>query len=424
MRRTAPIEAWRPTLLAINEWLRIDVKYLGNVFIGITATLIGGLLFALMTFKHPLIHTRRLTPLQKADPIKPQKSPFIKSLKGWVFGSLFFALLLYRAFQGQLIYIDILFWVAALLLISSAFFRYDRNRGVSLGGKIPTAQLGILTGLLILALLIGTYELQNLPNSLLGDEGNFFETARFITRGEYRGSIFGFGVYSYPVFSSFFQAGVMGIFGVDLWGWRFSSLLPSVLAVVPLYLIGRELFNSWVGTIASLAMMSSPYLLSFSRLGYNNSQTIFTTTLCVYFLIISVKKGSLFYTYLAGAVAGLGFLTYTAGRLGLIILCGTLGYFLLRNLRDKTLRRFLLASGSLKDLAKSYGVSYPTIRGRLDTLIERVRELEEAEEVGPVRALVRRLVRQGDLGVEAAREILAVHDQETGRAPIKTKGEV
>src|SRR5262249_19886348 len=30
------------------------------------------------------------------------------------------------------------------------------------------------------------------------------------------------------------------------------------------------------------------------------------------------------------------------------------------------LRRFVLASGSLKDLAAEYGVSYPTIRARLD----------------------------------------------------------
>ena len=33
------------------------------------------------------------------------------------------------------------------------------------------------------------------------------------------------------------------------------------------------------------------------------------------------------------------------------------------------LKRFLLASGSLKALAAEYGVSYPTVRSRLDRLI-------------------------------------------------------
>ena len=40
---------------------------------------------------------------------------------------------------------------------------------------------------------------------------------------------------------------------------------------------------------------------------------------------------------------------------------------------------FLKASGSLKDLAKEYGLSYPTVRNRLDALIERVRGMEREE---------------------------------------------
>jgi hypothetical protein len=35
------------------------------------------------------------------------------------------------------------------------------------------------------------------------------------------------------------------------------------------------------------------------------------------------------------------------------------------------------ASGSLKDIAGIYGVSYPTVRNRVDTLIERVKQLEK-----------------------------------------------
>ena len=37
------------------------------------------------------------------------------------------------------------------------------------------------------------------------------------------------------------------------------------------------------------------------------------------------------------------------------------------------IRRFVLASGSLKELAKQYGISYPTVRIRLDCLIEKIR---------------------------------------------------
>ena len=37
---------------------------------------------------------------------------------------------------------------------------------------------------------------------------------------------------------------------------------------------------------------------------------------------------------------------------------------------------FLRSSGSLKELTRLYGVSYPTVRNRLDALIERINRLE------------------------------------------------
>ena len=47
------------------------------------------------------------------------------------------------------------------------------------------------------------------------------------------------------------------------------------------------------------------------------------------------------------------------------------------------LRRFLLCSGSLKAMAEEYGVSYPTVRGRLDRLIAKVRVAEDAKPADP-----------------------------------------
>lgn len=76
------------------------------------------------------------------------------------------------------------------------------------------------------------------------------------------------------------------------------------------------------------------------------------------------------------------------------------------------LKRFLLASGSLKDLAGQYDVSYPTIRNRLNDLIAKVEAADEAEEIGPLRANIRALVRADRLDVEIAQEILNAYSQE------------
>jgi len=40
------------------------------------------------------------------------------------------------------------------------------------------------------------------------------------------------------------------------------------------------------------------------------------------------------------------------------------------------IKRFVLFSGSLKDLADAYNVSYPTLRLRLDRLIEKIKILD------------------------------------------------
>ncbi len=41
------------------------------------------------------------------------------------------------------------------------------------------------------------------------------------------------------------------------------------------------------------------------------------------------------------------------------------------------IKRFLLFSGSLKDLAEAYKVSYPTLRLRLDRLIGKIKVLDD-----------------------------------------------
>ena len=54
------------------------------------------------------------------------------------------------------------------------------------------------------------------------------------------------------------------------------------------------------------------------------------------------------------------------------------------------IKKFILASGSLKEVASVYGVSYPTVRLRLDRLIQKI-QLTETAEADPYVSLVKRL---------------------------------
>jgi hypothetical protein len=73
------------------------------------------------------------------------------------------------------------------------------------------------------------------------------------------------------------------------------------------------------------------------------------------------------------------------------------------------LKRFLLSSGTLKQLASEYGVSYPTIRLRLDRLIEKVRLIDEHSAAGPFELLLRTLYADGRIDDEAFRNLLDAH---------------
>ena len=69
------------------------------------------------------------------------------------------------------------------------------------------------------------------------------------------------------------------------------------------------------------------------------------------------------------------------------------------------IRNFLLASGSLKQIAAQYGVTYPTVRLRLDKLIQKIRISEDVENDDYI-ALIKRLAINDKLDVAAARVLI------------------
>jgi len=75
------------------------------------------------------------------------------------------------------------------------------------------------------------------------------------------------------------------------------------------------------------------------------------------------------------------------------------------------IRRLVLGSGSLKALAEAYGVSYPTVRARLDRLIAKVKAAEDVSLSDPFRRRIAILVADGRLEPSAARELIRAHTQ-------------
>lgn len=66
---------------------------------------------------------------------------------------------------------------------------------------------------------------------------------------------------------------------------------------------------------------------------------------------------------------------------------------------------FVLKSGSIKDLAAQFGVSYPTMRARLDRVIARLRSAVNAPAGDELSRLLASFIESGDVSPSAARAI-------------------
>lgn len=69
------------------------------------------------------------------------------------------------------------------------------------------------------------------------------------------------------------------------------------------------------------------------------------------------------------------------------------------------IKRFLLTSGSLKAVARQYDVSYPTVRLRLDRLIQKI-QLAESDEQDKFIATVKRLAISDKLDLDTAKILI------------------
>ncbi|MCM3170771.1 MULTISPECIES: DUF2089 family protein [Paenibacillus] len=66
------------------------------------------------------------------------------------------------------------------------------------------------------------------------------------------------------------------------------------------------------------------------------------------------------------------------------------------------IKKFILQSGSLKQIASIYQVTYPTVRLRLDRLIQKI-QITEREDQDPFISLVKRLAINDKIDFETAK---------------------
>lgn len=78
------------------------------------------------------------------------------------------------------------------------------------------------------------------------------------------------------------------------------------------------------------------------------------------------------------------------------------------------IKKFVIASGSLKEIADTYGVTYPTVRLRLDRLIQKIRISEDTNNDDYI-ATVKKLALDEKISIDAARILIAEYKKTKSR---------
>lgn len=74
------------------------------------------------------------------------------------------------------------------------------------------------------------------------------------------------------------------------------------------------------------------------------------------------------------------------------------------------IKKFVLASGSLKDMAQAYEVTYPTVRLRLDRLIQKI-EMAEDKQSDPYINLIKQFALNNQIDYATAKILIKEYNK-------------
>ncbi len=207
-----------------------------------------------------------------------------------------------------------------LLIVGGALFARSLHLNRESDSTFDGFDFGAMLGLSVLALVLGLLRHHTWRYAFIGDEWSFFEGALDGLRGNAQLDTFEIGgPNNYFTGLTFeLQTSVMRLGGDDVWGWRLSSLMPMVLSVAAMYAFTRWLSGRTAALVAGVALAAGHMLLSFSMVGYNNSQSLVAVSAMFAALAWAHQRPSALRFFLFGSAVGSTFLVYAMARLALL----------------------------------------------------------------------------------------------------------
>ncbi len=211
-------------------------------------------------------------------------------------------------------------WLAAIAGLLLVARRYDSalpadNRPVFSDG----GEFGIFLLIFGLTAVLRFWDLSETPAMVHGDSAECGIQGLEILLGKVD-DVFGFSPwYDTPYPAHLPYAASFALVGKTVLGLRLPSALLGTLCMIPLYFLVRGWLGRRAAQIATVLFALSHAAIHFSRIGLWNIQSLFLTLVGFTFLISALRKGSAVFASFAGIATGLGFYTYTGGRLIFVV---------------------------------------------------------------------------------------------------------
>lgn len=203
--------------------------------------------------------------------------------------------------------------LAAWILSITAIFVGTRKTGSKI--KIFDRRDWIIVAFLfLLALLLRAINLNELPQTLSGDEGSAGLFSLKFLSGEVN-NIFGPGWFSFPALYFALQSLGIYLFGQTAEALRISSAVAGALTVVALYWLARVTFNRRTAVIAALLLATFHFHIHFSRIGLNNIWDGLFAVIVLGGLAYGWRSGRRSGFQMAGLALGLGQYFYVSIRI-------------------------------------------------------------------------------------------------------------
>jgi len=172
-----------------------------------------------------------------------------------------------------------------------------------------------LLPILLLALTVGGYALDRIPETVHGDEGEMGCRARAVIEGQVKDLFVPYEWYSIPNFFFGVAAASLYLFGNDLFGLRMHVLLMGLGAVFFTYLAAERLWGRRSAVYVSLILVGNHFFIHLMRCAVGYGQATFFLAAIFYFFVRAYQDQKYAWVHFGGVLIGLSCLSYQANHI-------------------------------------------------------------------------------------------------------------